>query len=132
VRGLFLAMTIAFACTAAQAKMPQDDKYFANEAIYIRTSNEVHREYGRTMAQCRLDTDQYMSDQRIYHGRYGLCMNAAGWPSPYLEDVVNPTAALVQEVFNRVREKWEASGKDVQWLDAYRAEYMAKLYPDYK
>jgi hypothetical protein len=146
VKGLFLAITIALACTAAHAEMPYDQKYVENETAYIKLRTDVGREYDRTMAQCNLDADQYMAEHPIPEGslegikihtkasrrRYSLCMNAAGWPSPYFEDVVDPIAAFAEEKFRRVQEKWEASGKDVQWLGAYIAEWQArhpKSYP---
>jgi hypothetical protein len=102
VKGLFLAMTIALTCTAAHAEMPHDHMYY---------ENEVDREYARTMAQCTLDADQYTAEHvapieygslnaldeiklrdKTYRRRYGLCMKAAGWPSPFPEDEYNPTA----------------------------------------
>jgi hypothetical protein len=147
VKGLFLAMTFALAYTAAHADMPHDQTYIENEKAYFKTHDEVEQEYFRTMLQCKLDTDLYMAehpvhaenyldqmkiDEKTEHRRYALCMNAKGWPSPFTEDVDNPTASLVKEQFRRVMEKWEASGKDVHWLDAYSADYMARIYPNDK
>jgi hypothetical protein len=97
-----------------------------------------------------MDADEYMAEHPIpedslegikihakaYRRRYGLCVNAAGWPSPFLDGEIDPAATLpleMEERVRRVREKWKASGKgDLQWLEAYVAEKLASIHKQFK
>jgi hypothetical protein len=137
---------IALASTAAHAEMPIDLENNDLITVYRGFENEVTRESGRLRAQCTMDADQYLAaypvpenslegikeHAKVRGRRYGLCMNAAGWPSPYQADgEYDPGSVPLQmeDHILRVREKWKASGRgDLQWLEAYVAKKLASIY----
>ena len=128
---------MALAPCSARAELVRDEMYRKNEKAFYETDTEVATEMNGVMAKCRLDLVQYIDEhpqlsesrtQDVIYERTSLCMQASGYPAGPPKPTDGAAASKAYSCRStwdrnaRIRKRWAAGGRDVQWLDQFISE----------